>query len=309
MVSIAPKLLAGARSGDRNPQTGAPAAGTAWTEKSVNLLAFGGGTKRTTRADAVITGAGSGIGRAFATELIARGGRVVCADIDEAGARETATLLGDRALAVRCDVGSIDDVIALADTAEEWFGKPTDLMINNAGIGTGGTVVGETPLADWHKTVDVNLWGPIHGCHVFAPRLRAHGRGGIINMASAASFAAAPRMSAYNVTKAGVLALSETVSSEMAGTGIAVTVVCPTVVKTNIFDSDTISEDASGLISTLVKWTGVEADSIVRETLNAHDRGQLYVVPQLDAKVIWQLKRLAPSAYTHLLGLVERIAR
>lgn len=267
------------------------------------------GRRRTAGADAVVTGAGSGIGRAFAVEVARRGGRVVCADIDEAGAEQTADLIGGQALARYCDVTDAGEVAALADAAEEWFGNPVDVIVNNAGIGAGGTVVGEMPLELWRRTLDVNLWGVIHGCHVFAPRMRAAGRGGIVNVASAASFAAAPRMAAYNTSKAAVLALSETLAAELAGTGVGVTVLCPTFVKTNIVNPDTIDESAARLAASAMKWTGVSADSVARAALDALDRGQLHVVPQLDAKLIWQAKRLVPATYTRALGIVERIAR
>jgi len=275
----------------------------------MRLPVLGAGKRRTSRADAVVTGAGSGIGHAFAVELARRGGRVVCADINETAAKETAELIGDRAVAFTCDVACADSVDELADAAEAWFGKTADLVVNNAGIGAGGTVIGELPLALWQRTIDVNLWGVIHGCHVFAPRMRSQGHGGIINVASAAGFAAAPRMAAYNVSKAGVLALSETLAAELSGTGVAVTVLCPTFVKTNIVNPETIDEGAARLATTAMKWVGVTADSVARTTLNAHDRGQLHVVPQLDAKLIWQAKRLVPATYTRALGVVERIAR
>ncbi len=275
----------------------------------VSFLGFGRGERRTRNVNAVVTGASSGIGRAFALELARRGGRVVCADIDLPGAQETAALIGDRAVEAACDVSVFDEVEALADTAEEWFGGPADLVINNAGIGAGGQVVGAAPLADWHRTLGVNLWGVVHGCHVFAPRLREQGRGGIINVASAASYAAAPRMGAYNVSKAGVLALSETLAAELSGTGVAVTVLCPTFVKTNIVASGIIEDSAARLAATAMKWTGVSADSVARGCLDAHDRGQLYVLPQLDARFMWQAKRLAPDTYTKALGLTERISR
>ena len=276
---------------------------------SVRLPIPGTGRRRTARADAVVTGAGSGIGRAFALEIARRGGRVVCADIDDVAAKETAEKIGDRAAAHVCDVSDPDAVAGLADAAEEWFSRPADLVVNNAGIGAGGVVIGEMPLELWRKTIDVNLWGVIHGCHVFAPRMRAAGRGGIINVGSAASFAAAPRMGAYNVSKAAVLALSETLAAELSGTGVGVTVLCPTFVKTNIVNPDTIDAGAARLATTAMKWTGVSADSVARSALDALDRGQLHAVPQLDAKVIWQAKRLLPGTYTRALGIVERIAR
>lgn len=170
------------------------------------------GSRRSHRADAVITGAGSGIGAAFAAELARRGGRVLCSDIDLDAAQATADALvadGGTAQAVRCDVTDVDDVYRLAEAAQSWFGGAPTLVVNNAGVGAGGAPIGETDLADWRWVLGINLWGPIHGCHVFAPILRDAGRpAGIINVASAAAFGAAPGMAAYNVSKAGTLSLS-----------------------------------------------------------------------------------------------------
>lgn len=267
--------------------------------------------KTSSQAAAVVTGAGSGIGRAFALELAARGGRVVCADINLATAEETVALIaaaGGQALALRCDVSLLAEVEALADAAEQWLQGPVDLVVNNAGVGAGGAVVGELPMADWLWTLGINLWGVVHGCHVFAPRLRALGRGGIINVCSTASFAAAPRMGPYNVSKAAALALTETLAAEMAGTGIAVTALCPTWVKTNIARDGRIDAASSRLAETLMRWIGFAPERVVRTTLDALDHGRLYVLPQLDARLIWRSKRLAPAFYARGAGLISRFA-
>ena len=260
-------------------------------------------------ASAVVTGAGSGIGRAFALELARRGGRVVCSDIKFDTAQETVEQIesqGGQAFAVACDVTKISQVEALAVAAEEWLGGPVDLVINNAGVGAGGTPVGEVPMADWKWVLGINLWGVIHGCHVFAPKLRELGRGGIINVGSTASFSAAPLMGPYNVSKAGVLALSETLAAEFSGTRVNITALCPTFVKTNIARDGRISGKGQGFASRLID-RGASPDKIVLQTLSALDRGQLYVVPQLEAKAIWRFKRFLPSAYTRGAGVLNRV--
>lgn len=260
---------------------------------------------------AIVTGAGSGIGRAFAMELAARGGRVICADINLATAEETVALViaqGGQAHALRCDVSQLSDVEALAEQAEAWLRGSVDLVINNAGVGAGGQVIGELPITDWHWALGINLWGVIHGCHVFAPRLRALGRGGIINVCSTASFAAAPRMAAYNVSKAAALALSETLAAEMAGTGVAVTALCPTWVKTNIARDGRISEGSSRMAEKLMSWIGFSPERVVKTTLDALDKNQLYVLPQFDARMIWRSKRWAPALYARGAGLINRYA-
>lgn len=271
-------------------------------------------SKTSRGALAVVTGAGSGIGAAFAVELATRGGAVVCSDIDEAAAQRTAdtvTEQGAKAVAIRCDVSRFEDVLALAEQSQSWFAAPPTLVINNAGVGAGGAAIGEAPLDDWLWTLGINLWGPIHGCHVFAPVLREAERlrapRGIINVASAAAFGAAPGMAAYNVSKAGVLSLSETLAAELAGTPVRVTVLCPTFVKTNILETGRISEQSSELAAKLMRWTGLSAEKVARDCLDAHDRGELYCMPQIDAKIGWNIKRLAPQTYTRVAGLVSRI--
>ncbi|MFD8249299.1 SDR family NAD(P)-dependent oxidoreductase [Nocardia sp. NPDC059691] len=274
------------------------------------LMALGR-TRRTHGARAVVTGAGSGIGRAFALEIAARGGRVICADIDEARADETVALIErdhpGAAHAFRCDVAQREDVELLARFAETIFDRPVSLVINNAGVGIGGKAVGNIGFDDWQWALGINLWGVVHGCEVFAPRLRTAGRGGIINVASAAGFAAAPSMAAYNVSKAGVMSLSETMAAELSGSGVAVTVLCPTFVRTNVARDGRITKESAQLADFLMRWTGFSPERVARTALDAHDRGQLYVLPQLDAHVVWLLKRYFPAQYTFALGLLERL--
>ncbi len=262
-------------------------------------------------AFAVVTGAGSGIGQAFALQIAKRGGEVVCADINLITAQKTADTInaaGGKAFAVQCDVTDLAQVENLAVQAEQLLSAPIDLVINNAGVGAGGHRIGEISMDDWKWVMNVNLWGVIHGCHVFAPKLRALGRGGIINVASTASFAAAPLMGPYNATKAAVLAISETLSAEMVGTDIHVSALCPTFVQTNITRDGRIADSSSRLADQLMKWTGIPAERVAVTTLDALDRGQLYVLPQLDARMIWRMKRYAPAIYTQSLGVLNRFA-
>ena len=133
---------------------------------------FGKSPKVSHHARAVVTGAGSGIGAAFAIELAKRGSRVVCSDIDEVAAKRTVTAIsefGGEAVAITCDVTQFDDVQNLAAQSQSWFGAAPTLVINNAGVGSGGAPIGELPLEDWQWVLGINLWGPIYGSHVFAP--------------------------------------------------------------------------------------------------------------------------------------------
>lgn len=266
--------------------------------------------RRTVNARAVVTGAGSGIGRSFALELARRGGDVICADINTERAEMTVNEIisaGGRGLSHTCDVADREQMEQLGTFAEHYFGGPPSLVINNAGVGIGGRPVGEIGFDDWNWALGINLWGVVHGSEIFTPMLRQAGHGGIINVASAASFAAAPSMGPYNVSKAGVLALSETLSAELSGTGIAVTVLCPTFVKTNVSVDGRITAAGRGLADRLMAWTGASPDDIAAQTLDANDLGQLYVVPQFDATLMWHLKRYFPTPYTRGAGLVGRL--
>ena len=179
------------------------------------------------------------------------------------------------------------------------------------GVGAGGAPIGAIPIDDWRWTLGINLWGPIHGCEVFTPILRTaspvKAPRGIINVASAAAFGAAPGMAAYNVSKAGTLSLSETLAAELSGTGVNVTVLCPTFVKTNIVDSGRMSAGSIALANRLMRWTGISPSRVARTCLDAHDRGDLYCMPQFEAKIGWNIKRLAPTVFTRAAGLVSRV--
>ncbi|MEV0760595.1 SDR family NAD(P)-dependent oxidoreductase [Nocardia sp. NPDC050435] len=269
--------------------------------------------RRSYGARAVVTGAGSGIGRAFALEIAARGGQVICSDIDEARADETVALIEREhpgaAHAFRCDVAQREDVQNLARFAASIFEGPASLVINNAGVGIGGKHVGDIGFEDWNWALGINLWGVVHGCEVFTPQLRASRERprGIINVASAAGFAAAPSMAAYNTAKAAVMSLSETMAAELSGSGVGVTVLCPTFVQTNVARDGRITGEATRLAETLMRLTGFTPEQVAKTTLDAHDRGQLYVLPQIDAHVVWRLKRYFPAQYTFALGLLERL--
>ena len=256
--------------------------------------------KRSHNARAVVTGAGSGIGRAFALELARRGSQVVAADINPDSAEETVQQVeafGGKGHAVKVDVSTESSVRDLAEAAQQWFGLPT-LVVNNAGIGTGGTVIGDGKLDVWRRTIDVNLWSVVYGADVFTPLLRQAGYGGMINTASAAGIASAPGMAPYSLSKAGVISVSESLAAELHRTDIAVTVLCPTFVPTNIFSGEFIDAESAAEAKRLAEKSKIGPDDIARLTLDANDRGRLYVLPQIDAKMVWRFKRLLPVVFS-----------
>lgn len=262
-------------------------------------------------AAAIVTGAGSGIGRSFALELARRGGTVLCVDIHPERAEQTAAQvdeLGGRGLAYTCDVGDEKQFAELAAKADGLLGRATTVIVNNAGFGVGGRI-GDVSLEDWRWCLSVNLWGVIHGCHEFAPRFRKLGYGGIINTASAAGFAAAPEMTTYNVTKSAVLSLSETLSAELSGTGVHVSALCPTIAPTNIINDSRFPNDRKTFAAkAMEKWAFTNSGEVARLTLDAMDSNQLYVLPQWDGRLMWRAKRAFPRLYARALGLSYRLA-
>jgi NAD(P)-dependent dehydrogenase (short-subunit alcohol dehydrogenase family) len=191
------------------------------------------GTERWADRLVVVTGAGSGIGRATARAFAARGAYVVAADRNLATAEETVALLGGRGRAVQVDVADGAAMEQFAKRVATDDGVP-DVVVNNAGIGMAGPFA-DTTVADWQEIIDVNLWGVIHGCRQFAPLLRRHGEGGhIVNVASAAAYLPQRTLPAYATTKSAVLTLSACLRAELADDGIGVTALCPGFVHTGI---------------------------------------------------------------------------
>lgn len=189
---------------------------------------------------AVVTGGGSGIGRALAEGLAQQGARVVIADVDEPGMAATVEAIekrGGRALAAPTDVADAAQVQALADRAWQAFGG-AHILCNNAGVALWGGLESAT-LEDWRWVLGVNLWGVIHGVHAFVPRMIAQGQGGhVLNTASMAGLIASQGLGVYNTSKYAVVGLSETLAKDLRPHGIGVSVLCPMGVATRIRDSE-----------------------------------------------------------------------
>jgi NAD(P)-dependent dehydrogenase (short-subunit alcohol dehydrogenase family) len=253
----------------------------------------------------VITGAGSGFGRALALTLARRGARLVLSDVDLEGCEESGRLAraaGARSARVlRCDVTQIAEVQALAAACEEGV----DFVVNNAGVSSAGAI-GELSLEDWRWTIDVDLWGVIHGCHVFVPILKRQGHGHVLNVASAAGLLSAPHMAAYNVAKAGVVALSETLAAELTGTGIGVTVLCPAFFQTNIVANGRFTDQKTRATAERLVATGKVPEDVARAALASVERGDLYSVPMADTRWFWRLKRIAPGSFGKMIGVVGK---
>ena len=191
---------------------------------------------------AVITGGASGIGLATAERFAAEGMRIVLSDVEEpalAKARDQLAEKGARVLAVPADVASPDAVDALGRAALDRFGA-VHVVFNNAGVVVPGAVW-ETSLDDLRWTLDVNLWGVIHGMRTFVPILLEQGvPGHVVNTASMAGLTTAPYLDIYTASKFAVLSLTECLYKEllMQGSPVRASVVCPGLIRTNLMDCD-----------------------------------------------------------------------
>ncbi|MFF0636077.1 SDR family NAD(P)-dependent oxidoreductase [Nocardia sp. NPDC004151] len=184
----------------------------------------------------VVTGAGSGIGRATALRFARGGSQVIVSDIDKDAALSTVALIqaeGRRAVAAQLDVTDPHAWAAFARDVHADHGVP-DVLVNNAGILVSGAFLDLEP-DDWELQLDVNLLGVVHGCRSFGRLMIDEGkRGHIVNIASAAAFTPTPVMSAYSVSKAGVKMLTECLRLEFAPKGVGVSAICPGVINTDI---------------------------------------------------------------------------
>jgi NAD(P)-dependent dehydrogenase (short-subunit alcohol dehydrogenase family) len=253
-----------------------------------------------------ITGAGSGFGKALALEFAQRGWKVGVSDIVEERVRKTAEEVrrkGGQALEFVCDVTNYEALEQAAERIQqEW--KGLDIVVNNAGIAVVG-LMEKVTVSDWDKVIDVDLKSVIYGCRIFIPMFKRQGHGHIVNMASAAGFVALPEMGPYNVAKAGVIGLSETLRPELAKHNIGVTVLMPTFFRTNLTNEGIAPEERN------LKWgqkmvneAKYTSEQVVKKTMTAIEKNCFYVVPQFDGRQFWFLKRHTPNVYSKLVGFM-----
>ena len=237
---------------------------------------------------AVVTGGASGIGRGMARAFAGAGMNVVVADIEQAPLDEVVaelTATGTEAIGVRTDVSKLDQVEALAAAATERFGG-VEVLCNNAGVGVADPV-GATSLEDWRWTLDIDLWGPIYGVHVFLPIMEAQGEGHINSTASMAGLYAGASLGAYNVAKHGVVALMASLERDLrlANSPIRSSVLCPGPINTNIVDSQRNRDPESAAEHTGTAtgekfWQMLTAS--LADGMNPDDVGQLVLRAVLD---------------------------
>jgi 2-hydroxycyclohexanecarboxyl-CoA dehydrogenase len=257
---------------------------------------------------AVVTGAGSGIGRATAHAFAAAGARVVAVDIDETSAKETVALLGEGHHAYAVDVSDATAMVELAAMVEREHGVP-DVVVNNAGIGMSGRFL-DTTAADWDAIVGVNLRGVVNGCSAFGPAMVARGSGQVVNVSSGLGYIASSETPAYSATKAAVLHLSRCLRSDWAAHGVGVSAICPGVINTPIATSTRFLGPNAAKTAELARKgfsrshpPRIVADAIVKAVL----RNRSIVPVGVESWLGWYATRLVPTPVLDLVGsLVAR---
>ena len=255
--------------------------------------------KRFPQKRVIITGAGSGLGRALALEFAKMHWNVVIAEINDSRAKETADQiknLGAKAIIVHCDVTKPADLDKTIETAKKELGG-VDIMINNAGVSAGGFME-KISLEDWDWILNINLKSVIHGCRAVIPLFKKQKSGYIVNVASYAGLVCLPEMCSYNMTKAGVIAISETLRTELSPSGIGVSVVCPSFIKTNLMDqfrSPDVRQRklAEGFFSKSFLSVQTVAQYVIKSIL----RNKMHIIPQIDAKFLCWSKQHFPWLY------------
>jgi NAD(P)-dependent dehydrogenase (short-subunit alcohol dehydrogenase family) len=258
-----------------------------------------------------ITGAGSGLGKALALRYARAGWRIAVTDMDLASATQTLSEVqaaGGSGFAQACDVTAEESFAALAARLRsEWGG--VDVLVNNAGVATKGTVA-ESSLEQWQWVLNINLLGCVRGARAIIPMLSAQGSGHIVNIASFAGIANPPAMASYNAAKAAVISLSETLRHELEPQGVGVSVVCPSFFKTNLIATSRMTSPEQGqepspqmdrIVQRLMDKASISAESVAGNIYDAVQERRFLVLVNADDRRQVLLKRVSPEYYFRLV--------
>jgi NAD(P)-dependent dehydrogenase (short-subunit alcohol dehydrogenase family) len=274
-------------------------------------------TRRTRSLDgrtAVVTGAGSGIGRALAQRLSRHGSPVALCDWDETGLAETAAMIGGPVLRQKLDVRDRQGQMAWAAQVREWAPTPVGLVVNNAGVTVSQTAAEASPEDDeW--VIDVNFWGVVHGTRAYLPILREAGSGAIVNISSVFGLIGFPTQSAYCASKFAVRGYTESLRHELRGTGIDAIAVHPGGIATKIVEHARFHVDREGGTdhgALVQEFAALARTSPERAAETIHvgiQRGKDRILIGPDAAFLSLLSRIAPVHYYDVLERLEPLMR
>ena len=258
----------------------------------------------------VITGAGSGLGRGLAKLLAGKGAALALVDLSEDNLTETAGMLSDKALNVRCyplDVSDKDAVYALADKVYGDFGR-IDVVINNAGVALSETVE-DMSYDDFEWVMDINFWGVVYGTKAFLPYLKRSREAYIVNISSIFGLISLPTQAAYNASKFAVKGFTEALRLELKGTTVNPICVHPGGIKTNIAKSARFYKSMDGTLdrdeamNLFEKFTWTTPDKAAETIVNGIVKNNKRVLIGPDARVVDWFQRILPDGYDRILGL------
>ncbi|MEV6619477.1 SDR family NAD(P)-dependent oxidoreductase [Amycolatopsis sp. NPDC051106] len=256
----------------------------------------------------VVTGAGSGIGRALSLEFARRGARVALSDVNAANAEETAELAGDNARAYTLDVADRAAVLAHADEVAGEFGR-VNVVVNNAGVALGASVE-EMTFEDYDWLMGINLGGVVNGTKAFLPHLIASGDGHVVNISSVFGFVGVPTQSAYNAAKFAVRGFTEALREEMliARHPVGVSCVHPGGIKTNIVrNSRSGADDQEKAAQGFERIAKTTPEKAAQTILRGIERKSARILIGPDAYVIDAIPRVLGSAYQRPLAVLARM--
>lgn len=256
----------------------------------------------------IVTGAGSGIGRATALAFAEQGARLVVCDVDQARLDGLASELGDRALLVRqVDVSDRAEMAAFAAAVHE-LAPAIDVLVNNAGVAIGGRFL-ETSLDDWDWLLGINLRGVVHGCHFFLPEMVARGGGGhVINIASILGIYPGPNLTAYVASKFAVLGMSQSLRSELEEHRIGVTAICPGMINTGIITGGRMLGGVDARKAKVVEFfkRGLAPEVVAAAIVDAVRTNPAVRTVGRDAWALHALTRMAPRVTKRLGSTIAR---
>ena len=264
-------------------------------------------TERFPQKRAFITGAASGLGLALCRELAADGWTIGMSDINLVSLQEKSkevVKLGAKTFTYGLDVSDKDAYKEVVDQFLSDVGG-IDLLVNNAGVGDGGYVE-EYGLDNWDWLLSINLHGVIYGNVLFIPQFKRQKSGAIINVASAAAFTSLPRMAAYNVSKAGVRALSETMDAELRAHDITVSCVMPTFFKTKVMQYARGNEEEVEMSKMIFATSDLTPEKVAKHVLTKVGKGKFHIILPADAKLMFFMKGWFPSLLLRLFRLGEK---
>jgi len=263
---------------------------------------------------AVVTGAGSGIGRALAQLLAQKGCRLALADVNEASLKETATALSAEVITQQLDVASRDAVYAFAAQVKQQYGT-AHVVINNAGVAVSQTV-NDMTWEDFEWLMGINFWGVAYGTKAFLPMLLAQNEGTIVNISSVFGLIGVPTQSAYNAAKFAVRGFTEALRHELKETGVRAISVHPGGIRTNIarasrFYTDPLgNSDRDGMAARFEKLARTTPEKAAETIVRGIEKGSPRVLIGSDAVVIDQLQRMMPESYGKVMNaLMQRMAK